>query len=137
MCMLRLGLCATMQARMPGKEEDDILQDGNGATENIIFSFAYTVSKVVVALCHWARAHARHNARRQTPDAHTVGSTCCQTPHPTARPQTPGPCPQCSPQDKENTERKFVVGRLALEFLQLWLLTMNPDFGWDIDTNNR
>jgi hypothetical protein len=40
-------------------------------------------------------------------------------------------------QDKEETPRKFVIARLALEFLQLWLLIVNPDFGWNIDTNNK
>ncbi|KAJ9517439.1 hypothetical protein QJQ45_016807, partial [Haematococcus lacustris] len=39
--------------------------------------------------------------------------------------------------DKEDTPREFVVGRLALEFLQLWLLIANPDFGWQFDRSNK
>ncbi|GFH17173.1 PAS domain-containing protein [Haematococcus lacustris] len=39
--------------------------------------------------------------------------------------------------DKEDTPREFVVGRLALEFLQLWLLIKPPCADISVEDHNK
>ncbi|GFR51067.1 hypothetical protein Agub_g13391 [Astrephomene gubernaculifera] len=39
--------------------------------------------------------------------------------------------------EKQLTSVKFAFFRFFLDFLQLWLLVVNPAYGWDIDPNNK